>query len=116
LVKRESIKLELDTYCAENRLSCIFESTIGRIVKSLKDKGQIPKTNKLSYYARSGRLKEKSIVKKKKLRRKGYQSELPDDLVQIDSIVIFVNGLKRYIVTVIDQRSLFAFAYAYFYC
>lgn len=112
-VGKETIKPELDTFCLKNNLSFISESTIGRIAKELKEKGQIPKTNKLSYYARTGKLKEKIQTKKKKLRRKDYQPELLGDLVQVDSIVIFINGLKRYIVTAIDLKSRFAFAYAY---
>ena len=112
-VGKEVIKTELDEHCQVNDIRTISESTIGRVIKSLKERGQIPKISKLSYYARTGLMKERAIEKKKKLRRKGYQPESPGDLVQIDSIVIFTNGLKRYIVTAIDQKSRFAFAYGY---
>lgn len=64
--------------------------------------------------ARTGRILERlPKKKKKKLRRKGYQPTQPGDLVQIDTIVKFINGLKRYIITAIDLNSDFAFAYAY---
>lgn len=112
-VGKETIKAELDEYCPKHHIPNVSESTIGRVIKELKDKGELPKTNKLSYYAKSGRLIEKAKPKKKKLRRKDYLPEVPGDLVQIDSIVIFTNGLKRYIVTAIDLKSRFAFAYAY---
>ena len=35
-------------------------------------------------------------------------------MVQIDSITLFSNGIKRYIITAIDLISKFAFAYCYF--
>jgi len=112
-VGKETIKAELDHYCDKEGLPLISESTIGRIVKDLKEHSLIPITNKLSYYAKSESFKERLVQKKKKLRRKGYTPAYPGDLVQIDSIVIFTNGLKRYLVTAIDVKSRFAFALAY---
>jgi len=47
------------------------------------------------------------------LRRKGYKPRRSEALVQMDSIYVFVDGIKRYIITVVDLRSRFAFAYAY---
>ena len=49
----------------------------------------------------------------KKLRRKDYHPQEAGDLVQIDSIVIFLNGIKRYILTAIGLVTEFAFAYCY---
>ena len=112
-VGKETIKAELDHYCKREELPLISESTIGRIIKKLKEHSLIPRTNKLSYYAKSENFKERLVLKKKKLRRKGYLPDSPGDLVQIDSIVIFTNGLKRYLVTAIDVKSRFAFALAY---
>jgi len=91
----------------------ISSSTIGRIIADLKRDNTIPRTNKVSFYARSGKLYERKIKRKKKLRKKGYKPEKPGDLLQIDSIVLFINGVKRYIVTAIDVTSGFAFAHAY---
>lgn len=112
-VGKETIKAELDHYCQREELPLVSESTIGRIIKKLKEHSLIPRTNKLSYYAKSENFKERLVLKKKKLRRKGYLPDSPGDLVQIDSIVIFTNGLKRYLVTAIDVKSRFAFALAY---
>jgi len=39
--------------------------------------------------------------------------ENPGDLLQIDAIVKFIWGVKRYIITAIDLKSEFAFAQAY---
>ena len=50
---------------------------------------------------------------KKKLRRKAYLPHKPGDLVQMDTVSIFANGLKRYLFTALDVSSRIAFAYAY---
>jgi transposase InsO family protein len=55
----------------------------------------------------------KTKPKKKKLRRKGFNPIQPGDLVQMDTVSIFVAGLKRYVFTAIDVNTRFAFAYAY---
>jgi hypothetical protein len=54
-----------------------------------------------------------SRPRKKKLRRKGYQPVNPGDLLQLDSIVKFIYGLKRYILAALDLKSKFAFVQAY---
>ena len=37
----------------------------------------------------------------------------PGDLVQIDCVIKFINGIKRYIVSGIDYRTSFAYSFAY---
>jgi transposase InsO family protein len=49
----------------------------------------------------------------KKQRRGGYQPKAPGDLVQIDTVVKFIHGIKRYCVTAVDVTGRFAFAYGY---
>ncbi|MDO8603849.1 MAG: integrase core domain-containing protein, partial [bacterium] len=84
-------------------------STVGRILNDLKRQGVLRKNTKLSYYANTDTFREKTLVKRKKLRSKGHDG----CLVKADSIVRFTNGIKRYIVTAIDKETKFAFAYAY---
>ena len=91
----------------------ISASTVGRVISDLKRQGRIPKTNKVSFYAKSGRFHERKKIRHTKLRRKGFHPEHPGDLLQIDSVVKFINGIRRYIVTAIDIPSGFSFAYAY---
>ena len=43
----------------------------------------------------------------------GYKVKKVGDLVQMDTIVRFEHGVKRYIFSAIDVKSRFAFAYAY---
>ena len=85
------------------------ESTIGRILGDLKRKDLLPAYNKVSMYAKSGTVRENTHVYKKKLRR---PKDL-DECVQVDTVVRFVNGIKRYIVTAINTKNRFAFAYTY---
>jgi len=83
-------------------------STIGRILGDLKEKGRIPKHTHLSLSARTGRLIEHSYKPRKKLRRpKGHR------VLEADTVVRFVDGIKRYILTGIDIEKRTAFAGAY---
>ena len=85
-------------------------STVGRMLGDLKRQGVLPKYTKLSLSGKTGRLIERKPKKSKvKLRSKGHQG----GLVKADSIIRFHNGIKRYIVTALDCKSKFAFAYAY---
>lgn len=83
-------------------------STVGRILSDLKEQGQLPNPKKYSYNGRTGRFEEKHRKPKKKLRRpKGTPC------IQADTVVRFVDGLKRYILTGIHTENKFAFAGAY---
>jgi transposase InsO family protein len=89
------------------------ESKVGRILSDLKKKGLLPKYLKVSMYARSGQVRERDTKKRKKQRIKDYKPDKAGDLVQVDTVVKFIDGIKRYIVTAIDVESDFAFAYGY---
>jgi len=112
-VGKETIKPELDEYCLGMDINSISESTLGRIIQDLKAKGEIMPTIKLRLMARTGRLVERKTQRRFKLRRHGYQPIALGDLIQLDSITIFVSGLRRYLVTAIDLKTRFAFALAY---
>ncbi len=113
-IDKEKIKPELDAFCKKIGIKTISEPTIGRIIKELKEKGEIPKKFKVSFYGKTGKIVIRELKPKKpKLRRKGYHPEKPGDLIQIDAIVKFIWGLKRYIITAIYLKSEFAFARAY---
>ena len=104
----------LHAFCLARKLKPISESTVGRIIRGLKDRGRLPKSNKVTLNGRYGTLLVRdSRPHKKKLRRKGFDPSLPGDLVQMDTVSIFTAGLKRYLFTAIDVRTRFAFAYAY---
>ena len=84
-------------------------STIGRILNDLKQANRLPNPVRLSLSARTGTLIErKPIKRKKKLRRpKGYR------VLEVDTIVRFIDGVKRYILTGVDTEGRTAFAAAY---
>lgn len=85
----------------------VSESYAGRTLTDLKERGLLPKHQKLSFHARTGRLHVRTVTKKKRIRRTTKQG------IEIDTVVRFVNGVKRYIYTAIDVERRFGFAGAY---
>lgn len=106
-------KEKVQSLLREAKLPVISVSTVGRLIADLKSQGRIAKHVKVSYYAKSDRFIERKKVKREKVRRKGYHPNNPGDLLQADTVVKFVNGLRKHIVTAIDISTGFAFAYAY---
>ena len=102
-------KDKLAVLLKEDGIANLSASTVGRILNDLKQQGVLPEETRLSYYAKTDTFREKIQIKRKKLRSKGHEG----GLVKADSIVRFTNGIKRYIITAIDQENKFAFAYAY---
>jgi transposase InsO family protein len=84
-------------------------STVGRTMSDLKEKGLLPNPAKLSYYAKTGRLIERKAQKSKKIRRPKEYAQC----IEADTIVRFVDGIKRYILTAVDTKKKFAFSFAY---
>ena len=114
-VGKETIKYALDEWGLVTGLKTVSASTIGRRVKDMKRLGELMECQKtLTVDARTGKLKQRGQAKKrKKLRRKGYEPQACGDLVQMDSITRFEQGLKRYFVTAVDVKGRFSFAYEY---
>lgn len=110
---KSKLKIFLDEYCEANSLDKVSESSIGRIIKRLKDSGKIPTYKKISYFASSDKFRDHANFSKQKLRRAGYYPKLPGELVQIDCVIKVKNGVRRYIVSAIDYVSSFAYSYAY---
>jgi putative transposase len=114
-VDKATIKPVLDAVCFATGINTISESTIGRIIAELKEQGKIPNYQlKTTINGRTGELKTRGTTKReKKLRIKDYKAKEPGDLVQIDAITIFINGVRRYLITALDVRTRFSFAYCY---
>lgn len=83
-------------------------STVGRILADLRIRGQIPIRTPLSFYAKSGRHREKTAPWRKKLRRPQHVRVL-----ELDTIVRYLDGQKRYLLTAIDTETRTAFVGAY---
>jgi putative transposase len=113
-VDKTTITPVLATACWRAGLKPVSESTVGRIIHDLKEKGRLPKSTKITINARFDKLVvRESKPRRKKARRKGFLPQKPGDLVQMDTVSIFADGIKRYIFTAIDINTRFAFAYTY---
>lgn len=102
-------KDKLSILMMEDDVAHLSPSTVGRMLNDLKKEGILPKTTELSYYAKEDTFREKRKIKRKKIRSKGHEG----GLVKADSIIRFYNGVRRYIVTAVDKKAKFGFAYAY---
>ena len=103
---KDKVKIFLDRFCKEQGLKTISTSTIGRVIKDKKIKHH---RIKVSHF---GKIKE---VKKKKKQRipHGFKPSCDGDLVQIDTVVRFVNKVRRYVITAVDVHSKYTFAWGY---
>jgi len=103
---KDKVKIFLDKFCQENDLEYISASTIGRIIK---DKKIYRQRQKATHYG-----KIKTVKRTKKTRKpKGFIPYLPGDLIEIDTIVRFDWGIKRYIITAVDTNPRYSFAWSY---
>lgn len=80
-------------------------STIGRIIKSMRELGRLPNRDRLSLDARTGKLHVVVKRKRKRLRRGGYRPTKPGDLVQMDGVITYCYGRRAYILNAIDYVS-----------
>lgn len=101
-LSKKKLRPLLDKYCAENALKTVSISTIGRIIKKYSMFFYVKKKKK--HYNRTG---------EKKLRRGDYQPKKAGDLMQIDTVVLFDFGIRRYLISAVDLKSRFAFSYCY---
>ena len=117
---KDKLKVLVDQYCKSNpelNLKSISKSTIGRIIKRLKQSHSIPilkPSTKVTLNGATGKLHVRTIRnKQKKLRREDYKPEQPGDLVQIDTVITILNGTRRYVINAVDLVSRMTFSYAY---
>jgi len=85
-------------------------STVGRILADLKRTGQIPAPPvRYTLYGKTGRLIERKPMRRTtKLRRpKGYR------VLEVDTVVRYIDGVKRYVLTSIDTERRTTFAACY---
>ena len=85
----------------------VSESYIGRVIGDMKKRNLLPQHKRLSFNAKFGEHYEIKQTQRKKLRRTRKQG------MELDTIIRFVDGTKRYILTAIDVQRKFAFAGAY---
>ena len=107
---KRKIKMLLDEYCLKEGIKPVSESTIGRIIKRYNL--FYPNTYGRIYHNPDYNYRKAKKRKKARVVR-GYRTKQPGDLIQIDTIVKFDYGIKRYILTAIDLYSRFSFAFSY---
>ncbi len=112
-VDKTTISPVLKKACIKAGVKPVSESTVGRIIHDMKQRGKLPKKNKAGINGLTGKLHIREPRLVKKTRRKDFRPDQPGDLVEIDTVSIFTDGLKRYLLTAIDLPTRFAFAYAY---
>ncbi len=100
-------KDKLSVLLKEDGVANLSPSTVGRMLADLKKQGILPDPRPLSFNGRTGRHHEKHRSYKRKIRSRNHTGHL----VKADTVVRFVDGTKRYILTAIDVESKFAFAY-----
>lgn len=107
-IGKEKIKVLLEAYCQQEGLPLISASKIGRVIK--RNNWFFIKQGRI-YHNPNHRWGE---VKRKKERiSPSFKSREPGELLQLDTLVRFDLGLKRYILTAIDLFSKFSFAFSY---
>ena len=82
-------------------------SYLGRVLSDLKKRGMLPTYTRLSLNGKSGQLHEKTYTPRKKVRRQTKRG------MEVDTVIRFVDGIKRYVVTAVDVEKKFGFAAAY---
>lgn len=103
---KAKVKKYLDIFCKNNDLPIYSESKIGRIIKEKR----IYHHRQKIYH--NGRIK--TVNKAKKLRKpKDLRINEAGDLIEVDTIVKFTQGIKRYIITAIDIKTEYSFALSY---
>jgi transposase InsO family protein len=86
----------------------VSESYAGRTLSNLKTRGLLPQYRHVSLSGKTGRMIERNPVYRKKIRRPKQKRG-----IEIDTIVRFIDGMKRYVYTAIDVERKFAFAGGY---
>lgn len=110
---KEKIQKLLTSVCQTNGLPIPSISTVGRYLTDLKERKLLSHRTPTSYYARTDEFRRKHSLRQPKKRKKGYEIQEAGDLLELDTVVTFRNGLRRYTVTAVDVKSRFAFAWNY---
>lgn len=90
----------------------VSPTSVLNIINDLKQRGELRDKVKLRFSVKTGKqIIIKPFNRKTKTRIKDYKPSKPGDLIQLDTIVIFVNGKRYYTLTAIDILTRLAFAY-----
>lgn len=111
---KHKLKPLLDVYCHSAGLRLLSVASIGILIRSLKERKLLADGQRLKMHPSTGKIHLKRRTDRPKQRlAKGYRSALPGGLVQIDTVIQFIDGVRRYCITAVDTHTRFAFAYGY---
>lgn len=102
----EKIYPELKPFCDERNLPCPKPVTIGRLMKDLGGLRRYPE--KVSHFGKIKKANRRKVL----IKPKGLKPTHPGHLVALDTVEIFIDGTRRYIVTFEDIYTRFSFAWA----
>lgn len=103
----EKIYPLLKEFCVERNLLCPEIRTIGRIIADDPKKMRVF-PQKVTHFG-----KIKKVNRQKALRKpKDLKPDYPGHLVALDTVEIFINGIRRYVITFEDIYTRFGFAWA----
>ena len=105
---KEKVKPLLDEYCQEDGIDSIAISTIGKVIK--RNNLFFQKAGRMYHNPASGWARRK---KKKRLRVRYAPKPQYFGYLQLDSVAIFLDGMRRYIFSAIDVKLKFSFSLAY---
>ena len=112
-LNQTAVRCLLEPFCKQHGHALPSCATIARIIAKLKAQGRLPSSRQLRINAKTGRIKAQSHKYKAKVRRGSYAPSKPGDLLQIDSVHVFIDGIKRYLITAVDVQTRFAFSFCY---
>ena len=92
-------------FCASKNLVCPKAMTIKRLIKDLGGLRMTPQ--KVSHFGKIEALKRKKVLRKPT----DLKVEYPGHVVALDTVEIFVQGMRRYVVTFKDIYTRFSFAW-----
>jgi transposase InsO family protein len=105
---KEKLKPILDEYCEKIGIPSVSASTIGKILK--RNNYFFQKSGRIYHNPSSGWAKRKN---NKRLRVRYSPEYKESGHFEMDSVTIFVDGMRRYILSAIDTYSKFSFSACY---
>lgn len=106
-LSKEKLYLSLRPFCDKLGLGCPKARTIGRIIADAPDKMRsVP----MKVRPNGQRVQRKKTHRQR--RPKGFVASAPGQCGAFDTVEMFLDGLRRYVITFTDLYSRFSFAWA----
>jgi len=101
------VHVRLEAWCAKHQMPLPSARTIGRLIADAPDKMRVTP----QHLTPKGKPKPRKPAAPKH-RQRNLNATTPGECVAFDTIILFVLGVRRYILTATDHHSRFAFAVA----